>query len=206
MKNMTRIFCTVLALACSTLIGGCASAGHESAALYDLGPFGATQAPSGSTSTLPPISIAEVHAPAWLDSQRMFYRLNYDNAQQPQSYAASRWAMPPAQLFLQRLRSSLAQAGGVVVPASDGALNLPVLRLEVDDFSQTFDDATHSSVLVAIRASLFDGRILRAQKTFIRKNPAASADARGGAVALANASDVIIHEMTIWLANLPAKK
>ena len=114
--------------------------------------------------------------------------------------------MAPAQLFQLRLKSRLSQAGGVVVPASDGAVNLPVLRIDVDDFSQGFDSAGQSSANIAMRASVFDGRILRAQKMFVKQVPAASADAQGGAAALATASDAIINEMAVWLATLPPKK
>lgn len=198
---MTRTFSAALALA-ALLLAGCA-AGPDATASYDLGPLRPTQT---AMPSLPAISVADPRVPVWLDSHRMFYRLNYANDQQPRAYADSRWTMPPGQLFVQRLKSRLTQAGGVVVPASDGALNLPVLYIETDDFSQIFDRAGSSNAHVAIRASLFDGRILRAQKMLVRDVPAASADARGGAAALAAASDAIIDDIGIWLANLPAKK
>lgn len=185
------------------LLGGCA-ASSETSRLYDLGPVDARPLPSAPA--LPPISIAEVRVPAWLDSHRMFYRLDYANEQQPRAYADSKWAMPPGQLFVQRLKSRLSQAGGVVVPASDGALNLPTLTIEADDFSQAFDRAGHSRAQIAIRASVFDGRYLRAQKMFVRQIPIDSADARGGAAALAAGSDAIIDDIAVWLAQLPAKK
>ncbi|HWT72805.1 MAG TPA: ABC-type transport auxiliary lipoprotein family protein, partial [Oxalicibacterium sp.] len=176
MKTMTRLpfttfFAALLAtstLAASMLLGGCA-ASSESIRLYDLGPVDAR--PLSSAPALPAISVAEARVPAWLDSHRMFYRLNYANEQQPRAYADSKWTMPPGQLFVQRLKSRLSQAGGTVVPAADGALNLPVLTLEADDFSQVFDRAGHSSTQIAIRASLFDGRFLRAQKMFVRQIP-----------------------------------
>jgi cholesterol transport system auxiliary component len=201
MTDMNRTFFSSLALAAGLLLNGCASSNPESVSQYDLGPVRAQTA-----LALPAISVAEVKAPAWLDSQSMFYRLNYANEQQPRSYANSKWTMPPAQLFVERLKSRLAQSGGVVVPASDGALNLPTLHVEADDFSQVFDSASQSSVRVAIRASLYDGRFLREQKMFVQQIPSTSADARGGAAALAAASDAIINEMAVWLANLPPKK
>ena len=186
------------------LLAGCASESPSSIALYDLGPA-RTQMVT-PPAQLPAISVADIQAPAWLDSQRMFYRLNYANDLQPRPYSASQWTMPPAQLFAQRLKAELARAGGVVVSASDGAINLPILHLEADDFSQTFESPGQSSAHVAIRASLFDGRVLRAQKLFVKELPAASADAQGGAAALATASDAIINEVGAWLATLPPKK
>lgn len=208
MKNMTYRFFTALVavfiLSSSLLLAACAT-DTQSSALFDLGPLRA-QVPVNADTPLPAISIADIKAPIWLDSQAMFYRLNYANDLQPRPYSASKWTMAPAQLFLLRLKSRLSQAGGVVVPASDGAINLPVLRIEADDFSQGFDSAGQSSANIAMRASIFDGRILRAQKMFVKQVPAASADAQGGAAALAVASDAIINEMAVWLATLPPKK
>jgi cholesterol transport system auxiliary component len=190
-----------LLLTAGLLLGGCA-AKPDTIASYDLGPLRAGTA----TQSLPPVSVAEVRVPAWLDSQRMFYRLNYANDQQPRAYADSRWTMPPGQLFVQRLKSRLSQAGGVVVPAAAGALNIPVLYIEADDFSQVFERADSSRAHIEIRASVFDGRFLRAQKMFVRDLSADSADAHGGVTALAGASDAIIDDIAAWLANLPAKK
>lgn len=204
MKNMTRRFFTLFALSSSLLLTACAT-DTQSVDLFDLGPL-RTPTPLNAGAPLPAISIADIKAPVWLDSQAMFYRLNYANDLQPRPYSASKWTMAPAQLFQLRLKSRLSQAGGVVVPASDGAVNLPVLRIEADDFSQGFDSAGKSSANIAMRASIFDGRILRAQKMFVKQVPTSSADAQGGAAALAVASDAIIDEMAVWLATLPPKK
>jgi cholesterol transport system auxiliary component len=57
-----------------------------------------------------------------------------------------------------------------------------------------------------MRASLFDGRNLRAQKMFSRQLPTASADAQGGAAALATASDSIMNEIAAWLSTVATKK
>ncbi len=204
MKNMTRQLFTVLAFSSSVLLAACAT-DRQSVALFDLGTLRA-ESPISAGGPLPAISIAEIKAPTWLDSQAMFYRFKYANDLQPRPYTESKWTMAPAKLFQLRLKSRLSQAGGVVVPASDGAVNLPILRIDVDDFSQGFDSAGVSSGNIALRASIFDGRILRAQKMFVKQIPAASADAQGGAAALAVASDAIINEMALWLATLPPKK
>jgi len=206
MMRMMRTFPAVLAGIGVLLLASCASAPDDSSRLYDLGALPAHAAPPAGLPPLPAISVAEAKTPAWLDSQRMFYRLDYADGRQPRSYANSLWTMSPGQLFVQRLASRLAQEGGVVAPASAGALNLPTLYLETDDFSQIFDGPSHSYGLVEIRASLFDGRVLRAQKTFVQRVPAATPDARGGAAALAQASDAAIDGIATWLANLPARK
>ncbi|RQO34730.1 ABC transporter [Herminiimonas sp. KBW02] len=200
--KLTRRLLLTLALAGSAVLTGCA--GNASApVLYDLGPL---PAHATQNAKLPAISVADVVAPSWLDTPMMFYRLNYANGQQPRPYAGSQWAMPPAELLEQRLKVRLSQAGGIVVPADNGAANLPILRIELDDFSQSFDSAQHSTISIAMRASLFDGRTLRAQKTFSRQLPSASPNAQGGAAALATASDGIINEIAAWLSTVATKK
>jgi len=133
----------------------------------------------------------------------MLYRLDYVNDMQPRSYAGSRWSMPPAQLLEQRLKARLAQAGTVVLSGSEGANTLPVLRIEVDEVMQHFSSAQQSRAQLGLRATLFNGRTLLAQKSFQQHAPAASADAAGGARAMANASDALIDELIVWLAGLP---
>lgn len=184
-----------LAIMTSTLLGGCASK-MEIPVLYDFGPLHT----SASALPLPPISIADVNAPAWLDGPLMFYRLAYANELQPRPYAGSRWTMTPAQLLCHRLKARIAQSGGTVLAVTDGAANLPLLRIDVDEFIQSFDSAKSSNAQVTLRASLFNGRGLIAQKTFTQKVLATRADAAGGALALATASDLLITDITNWLA------
>lgn len=185
------------------LLAGCAVARPESPELFDLGPLRPVQ---GMTlPALPPVSIAEIGVPTWLDRPLMFYRLNYANDQQPHAYAHSRWVMPPAQLIAQRLKARIAQAGGAALSASDGALGVPVLRIDVDDFTQVFEAPARSIGKVALRASAFNGQQLIAQKTFSRQAPAPTPDAEGGARAMAQASDDAIADVMRWLATLPLK-
>jgi len=193
------------ALACTLALSACAIVGKtEPAALYDLGPLHA-QTGAAPLPALPPVSVAGVQVPVWLDSSMMFYRLHYANAQQPRPYSQARWTMTPAQLLTQHVKARIAQAGGVALPASDGALEVPVLRIEADDFTQHFASPTESAGRVALRASLFRGRSLVAQKSFHRQVPAPSADAGGGAAALAAASEGVIADIILWLHGLPLK-
>ncbi len=203
MKIFLTMLLSLLIAANSVLLGGCALTRAESATLYDLGPLRAKQ--GATLPALPPISIADIQAPAWLDSTMLFFRLNYANDQQPRPYAQARWSMAPGQLLLQHLKSRIAQAGGVALPASDGAINIPVLRVEMDEFTQHFDAPGHSAGHVALRASLYKGRLLIAQKSFIRQAPAPSADAAGGAKALSVASDAAIVDLILWLDTLDLK-
>lgn len=217
-KHLSFSIALLLAIGAAGL-SGCATR-TDSTTLYDLGPLraepignetagtaaGTTAGAPVAAPRLPALSVAEVNAPAWLDSPLMFFRLNYANDQQPRAYANSRWTMAPTQLFGQRLKSRLAQAGGIVLPATDGAANVPLLRVEADDFTQTFDSPAHSSAQIALRATVFNARTMTAQKTFVKQVAAPSADAAGGARALAEASDALIADMIAWLAALPLPK
>jgi cholesterol transport system auxiliary component len=203
MKKTLRLLLSVLIAFNGALLAGCATTG-QSDPLYDLGMLRNVQsAQPAALPALPPVSIAEIRSPSWLDNTLMFYRLSYANDQQPRPYASSRWAMPPAQLLAQRLKSRIAQAGGAALPAADGAVNVPVLRIEADDFTQVFETPGQSVAQVALRAALFNGRALVAQKNFVKQVPAPSADAAGGARALAIASDAVITDMMMWLSALP---
>jgi cholesterol transport system auxiliary component len=191
------------ALAALALVAGCASK-VDAPTQYDLGLL-----PSAAASAAPAlsaISVADVNTPAWLDNNMMFFRLAYANEQQPRPYATSRWTMPPAQLFQQRLKARMAQAGGAVLAMSDAALNVPLLRIDMDDFTQTFDTPSHSVALLQVRASLFNGRVLLAQKSFSSRAETPSADAAGAARAFVSANDAVIGDMMAWLATVAPKR
>lgn len=198
------------ALSAALLLAGCASNGPLPT-LYDFGPMAvATTGAAGATPLpappLPALVMTDATGPAWLDTQRMYYRLLYADAQQSRPYAYNSWNGTPLQLLSARLRSRTAQAGVKVLAASDAGAGLPVLRVEVDDFSQNFNTETQSSGQVTVRASLFRGHRLLDQKTFSRTTPAASADALGGAQALAAASDAVAGDILAWLATQPPLK
>lgn len=192
--------CLRIALLCA-LVGGCAPRATP-VVQYDFGPLHAGSA----GAPLPALSIAAVHAPAALNSPRMLYRLAYVNDLQTRSYAGSRWSTAPAQLLEQRLKARLAQADAVVLSDGEGASALPTLRIEVDELVQNFSSPHQSEAQLALRATLFEGRTLLAQKSFRRQAAAATADAAGGARAMADASDALISAMMAWLADLPLRK
>jgi cholesterol transport system auxiliary component len=190
-------------LLCCLLLSACATnPSQPGTAVYDFGPL-PTQP---RISTLPPLSLAEITAPAWLDSPNMVYRLSYANRQQARPYTDSHWSMPPAELLTQRLKARIAAAGGIVASLSDSALTLPLLRIELDDFSHDFETPGASTVQVAARATLFSGRTLLAQTSLRRQLPAPSPDAAGSARALADASDLLITDLLQWLTTVAPKK
>lgn len=185
------------------LLAGCAGLHPAAPVRFDLGNLG----PAGTGAQLSAaLTVANVTAAPWLDNRAMHYRLNYADDQQPRAYTDSRWSVPPPQLLNQRIKARMAQAGNVVLSGTDGAVDVAILRIDADDFSQRFSSPTQSEAHVSLRASVFQGRALLAQRSFEQQHVAATADAAGGARALAAATDDLIGEMTTWLATLPMKK
>ncbi len=193
-----------MVLLLATLGNGCALR-QTQPRLFDLGPLPITTA-AASLPRTPPLRVIDVQAPAWLAEPRMFYRLLYDNAQQARAYSASRWLIAPGLMLDQRLRQQLVAAGAVVLPAADAAAGMPVLRIELEDFVQNFSSPSSSSARVVMRASLYTGYGLLAQNTFYGQVAASSADAAGGARALASASDRVISALICWLAANPINR
>lgn len=211
-------------IAAAFALAGCASKGPQPTS-YDFGPMGAplpaaSLAPSSSGTSgtngtngsdgagalatgIPALVVSDVSGPASLDTQRMFYRLMYADARQSRPYAYNNWSVTPLQLLSQRLKARIAQSGVKVVSTTDAAGGLPLLRLEADEFSQNFDSATQSSASITLRASVFRNHKLVDQRTFTRTARAPSADAAGGASALAESTDGIAADILAWLATVP---
>ncbi|MES2149748.1 MAG: ABC-type transport auxiliary lipoprotein family protein [Pseudomonadota bacterium] len=195
---MTRL---LLAIVCAALLGGCAATKTPANTLYDFGPASAAQ---GAASTRGTLVVTDATGSPALDSERMFYRLNYADPLQARSYANSRWSTSPLQMLTQRLKTRIAQSGAKVLGVTDAAAGLPILRVDVDDFVHSFDSAASSYGQLVLRASLFQGHTLVDQKNFSRKVAAVSADAAGGTRAMAEASDAVAADIVAWLASLPA--
>ncbi len=190
-------------VACA-LLAGCASK-SPAPTLYDFGPVPPATT-SGVAPPLPALVIADATGPSWLDSQSMYYRLLYADAQQSRPYAFNHWNATPLQLLSARLKSRIAQSGVKVLSATDAAASTTLVRIEVEDFSQNFESESHSSGQITLRASVFREHRLLDQKTFAHNTAAASADALGGARALAASSDAIASDLIGWLGSLPAQK
>ena len=181
-------------LAFGVLAAGCA--GNPAAISdirYDFGPPN----PAASAGTLPAVKVLEVSAPDNLESDKLIYRLSYADAQQTASYANSHWTMAPSQLLTQRLRGALSSRGTVLTGA-DG-VRAPVLKVDLSEFEQIFDSQSESHAAVTARATLTQNGKVISQRTFIARAPSSSADAAGGAQALAAASDDLVAQISAWL-------
>jgi cholesterol transport system auxiliary component len=147
------------------------------------------------------IFVPEITSPAWLSGPGIVYRLNYDNAARPQAYALSRWSASPALLLTERLRARLAAAtANGIVAGIDGVRADYVLRVELEDFSQSFDAPNSSRVALRARASLISipARTLVAQSTFPVEQAAPTPDAPGAVQALNAATEEFLEALVKW--------
>ena len=198
MHALTRLLIAAL------LLAGCASKKAPTNMTFDFGP--ATPAASAAVSTGVAVVVTDVTGSAALDNERMSYRLNYADPQQARIYAHSRWSATPLQMVTQRLKTRIAQSGTKVLGPTDASDGVAILRTEVDDFTHSFDAKSQSYGQLVLRVSLFQGHKLVDQKTFSRKSDAVSADATGGARAMAAATDGVAADIVAWLATLPLPK
>jgi cholesterol transport system auxiliary component len=181
------------------------------AVVYDFGPGALTLVQPATTAapTLPALVLADVEAPASLETTAVLYRLAYSDAQQLRPYAQARWSMAPAQLVRQRVRETLGQQRAVLLQHDGVGTGVPTLTLRValEEFSQLFDAAEHSAGLVRMRATLSQsgagGERLVAQRSFVVQRDSASADALGGVRALTDATDAAIAELGQWVRQYP---
>lgn len=188
-------------LVCVLLAASCSLPRQQRVApqVYDLGqPLADVRerARIGVTLLVPVIG-----APAWLDTTGITYRLAYEDPTRVRAYANSRWVDTPALLLTQQLRSRLAASASRVVDPGDGARADYALRVELEDFTQTFDAPDKSRVRPLIRAILVDlaTRNVVAQATFRTQRPAPP-NASGAAAALAQASRELLDNVLDWVA------
>ena len=195
---------TLSILAAVLVLAGCASSKTQEATTFDFGPAAAQQ--TNAPAALPAIVVMDATGPAALENERMYYRLNYANALEARTYANSRWASNPLQMVTQRMKARLSQSGMKVLSATDASTGVPLLRVEVDDFVHAFSSAGQSEGQLTLRASLFSDHRLLDQRTFTRTTPAPSADAAGGARALAASTDAVAADIQAWLATVDTRK
>lgn len=197
----------IATVAVAAQLAGCASSKGAPNTIYDFGP---ARAPASVTATAPSglltsLVVTDVTGSSAYDSERIYYRLNYSDPLQARSYANSRWSTTPLQMLTQRFKTRIAQTGAKVLSTTDASTGVAILRIDVDDFIHTFTGVAQSEGEVSVRASVFQGRVLVDQKSFRRTSPAATADAAGGAAALAASTDAVAADIVAWLATLPPR-
>lgn len=206
MTQTSRRLVLAAALGAAALLAGCSSTTKNPGnATYDFGPA-LVAAPAQAAAPMGVLVVTDVTGVAALDSERMFYRLAYSDPLRARSYSNSRWANTPLSMVTQRIKARLSQSGVKVLATTDASVGMPILRMEIDDFTHTFDSATQSYGQLVLRASLFHGHKLVDQRVFNQKTSAASLDAAGGARALADSTDAAAAGMIAWLGTLQLPK
>ena len=228
MRAISRLACYLALGVSAAVLSGCSILDKPlRLAMYDFGPgelvSASTPAASASSSAsplstkLPALALDDIASPAGaLDNTAVLYRLAYVDAQQLRAYSQARWSSPPAQLIRQRLREQLSQRRsvfnareGVALNRSQSAVLPPVLRLDLEEFSQVFSSPQASVGLIRLRATLIEltpgGEKLLGQRTFAIEQPATSADAAGGVRALTLATDSAIAAIDQWLQQNQAR-
>ncbi|WP_308637337.1 ABC-type transport auxiliary lipoprotein family protein [Massilia sp. 9I] len=195
-----------IALAVTLVLAGCASNKAQESTTYDFGPAAMTQQAATAPAGMPALVVMDATGPAALENERMYYRLNYADALQARTYANSRWASNPLQMLTQRVKTRLAQSGMKVLSSTDASTNVPLLRVEVDDFVHAFTGVAQSEGQITLRASLFSDHRLLDQRSFTRTTSSPSADAPGGARALAASTDALAADILAWLATVDTRK
>ncbi|HET7267651.1 MAG TPA: ABC-type transport auxiliary lipoprotein family protein [Oleiagrimonas sp.] len=201
MKMLYAMLC-----ASALLLSGCMSTGQtRTVQHYALGapvatPAGAHPAASGERDVL---KVARVTVPPWLAGTDMYYRLDYRDGGQLSAYGQSDWAAPPATLLEPWVQAALSASGqwrAVVGPRNPATADVS-LHLRLEDFSQIFASPEQSTGVIDATATLLDNAdaSVVAQKHFHVTVPSPSADARGGATALREASHALARQISRWL-------
>jgi cholesterol transport system auxiliary component len=192
--------------------------------VYDFGPGALHDASAPDKHRLAPLEFSTPQSHPALGSTAVLYRLAYADEQQLKPYALARWSMPPAQLIGLRLREHLGQQRAIVsrgdvtptspprtgasAASSSNTRREPLhhLQVELEEFSQLFESPQTSSGVLRLRVTLtqrgpaLEG--LLAQRSFIARVSALTADASGGVHALTAACDQLARDIEAWLAQV----
>ena len=189
LRSALLLIAVLFVTACAT-----SNRGPAPAAVYDLGLPGERLAGQRAWSRL----AIEVRSPAWFDSLNIDYRLAYEDPQRLREYGGSRWAGSPAVLIGQRLRQQLGAVTATGVSSADC-----LLRVDVQEFSQVFSSVQESRGVLRGAAALTDAKRRLVAETLLNiEHPAPTADAAGGAKALAAATDDLVRRIHDWLVGL----
>lgn len=168
---------------------------RQQIASYDLPSEARATAPTPSV-TPPILRQIDFHAPSWLDTSAMQYRLSYVDKARRSSYAGSRWVAPPARLLEQRLKQRL-------LSDASGAAAGCRLRAELDEFVQEFDRPEVSRAIIEARLSLLParGESVVARRHFLVAQ-VAGVNASDGVGAFNIAAGKFADEIETWLRQI----
>jgi cholesterol transport system auxiliary component len=169
--------------------GACGLGRPEFAApvVHDFGPEPA--APSHNPTGW---SVASGDAPAWLQDDRIRYRLLYADPSRVRHYSRDLWAAPAPHLLFRRLDA-----------AGDGGEFR--LRVEVPVFEQVFDAPEQARALLHLNVVAYRPGAAQpaAERRFRFDEPTPTADAHGAVLAFTRLAERAVEEIRAWLNALP---
>ena len=207
MKRALMVLCAAAALAGCSVLDKRLPDKPAAQSMYDFGPAPAGE-PTAATAR-GALVLQDVEVTGILETPALLYRLGYEDPHQLRPYAFARWSAPPGQLLRQRLRDVLGRDRAVLDASAASSLSRrgatppPVLRVELEEFSQVFDSPAASRGVLRLRCTLLEntggGERLVAQRSFHVQRPAPSADAPGGVRALTAATEAAAQDIAAWL-------
>jgi len=193
---MKKMILSVVLLVLTTACTPSRSTSGPATAFYDLGAAPAKAVAAAGFSSL----ALEVRMPLWLASAvNIQYRLRYSDPVRLYEYAGARWVGAPSALVRQRLQQQLALPVG-----QNPGLASCLFVFDVAEFGQVFTrpEASHGLISGEFRLTGKDQKLLAARQFRIERE-AATQDAHGGVLALAEAVDALAGEASAWLRQLP---
>lgn len=184
---MRHAACIAAVALTALLLAGCTgliSEPREPDRLHDLGPVDAPRADA------PALRIDRIHAPTWLDSDRIYYRQLDTDPTRLRPYARNRWIATPAELLGERLSAAFPD------PGERGGLTL---RGELVTFEQRFEDEDSSETVLRMRAALVRNGQTVDRRTFTLRETA-PAGVSGAIAAFARAADELEAALAEWAA------
>jgi len=192
MLMMTKRF---FILALCLLTGGCKSlfSPPPDQKVYDLA---VPAFPAVEPVTYPGMVV--VRAPSWLSYSVMQYRFDYLQPPTRETYAESRWVAQPSEMLQRYLVIALGADQNVRAGCQ--------LRIELDEFLQTFTTPQQNDAVLMTRVDLVTtpGAPALARQRFVFRTPGGSADAAGGVKAHQQNAQKLAVDIREWLKSLNA--
>lgn len=152
------------------------------------------------------VRVERVAASAWLQDQRMCYRLLYNNPAAVAYYRDSRWSAPVPEMLSQFVQDSVAGSGvwRAVIGPRDTARAALDIRIRLLELCQNFRSPQHSTAVFDALVTVVrnDTGAVVAQHEFNQQRPAPTADAAGGVEAERAATAAFAKALVDWLASL----
>lgn len=179
--NVRLVLCLVL-----PVLAGCVGKQQVPLRVYD---FGLAEPPAVATHS---VAVTEIHAPEWLASTDMLYRLAYQDRHTLARYGQSRWAGTPGAMLTLRLRQTVGHLPG----------GKCTLALGLTEFSQVFDAPDASRAVLQVQAALAttgDSRNALARREFRLEKATPTADAAGSAAAFSELAGELGVALNAWI-------